>query len=715
MTEIRIQPFKLLGEAEAEERLRQFVTHYKPFAMMLPCVTSFEENGWDLRGKYFQAIAGNQKLTIRFLKMHPESQRKATQPLDQPFLDFAKAYTLHLMATIDWHSIAVLKASWLPLLRYIEHGLCMARPLTPPCITYLTEDLCETINASIRTSAFGANKKYDICLALNMLVESLQELGLCARRFTWTGMAVRLDETHRRVGPEGDKARTNLLPSPEAMAAMAYCFDHAEGPREKWLSAINALLSGQPARLGECWFLREDYWVETEVQGQRRFGMKWWPQKKAKPLVKEFLADDTFVPVFRQCFEWLIEISTPARNLAKWYEQNSNKMFLPKELEYLRDKEILTIAEVATIKGCQEQSIRRFIRQPQGSPKRLVKVIDPATGKKGIRFEELERVVLSDLPYGFPWFNRSKNIKYSDLILLIRDNEFDSTKPTSSTMFQLPSGMVYYWNLDTMVDRHELVEADGTPIRIRSHQFRHINETVAYKAGVERAWMNCHAGRTKTSQEESYDDRTDAEKVAQASVVSVHQRVFGNLVALEPNLPKTEEEIMAEVGLMKRTGYVHVTDKGCCKHNFVDKPCSEFRDCLFCEDHTCIKGVPLWDRNIRAEIATEEETLLHALEAADLGRYGVKEHIEELILPRVTYCRQVKTVLEDPQVPQGTQFGHAPKADPYDPLINAIRHHVEHGRKKGLDVSWIEHALERLQRIRSTPSNRPFLTGEGDL
>jgi hypothetical protein len=460
--------------------------------------------------------------------------------------------------------------------------------------------------------------------------------------------------------------------------------------------------------------LRKDYFVETDVQGQKRFGLRWWPQKKAKPLVKEFLADDPFVPVFRQCFEWLIKISAPARNIARWYEENPGKMYLPKELKHLGEKEILTMAEAASLRGTTE---KYFLKSSAWAKRKGIQpVIDMVTGERGIRFEDMERAVISDLPQGFPWFNEARKLKYSNMLLLLRQGEFHQTRQTSSTMFAVPSASQYYWSLDAMVDRHELVErVDGhwTPIRIRSHQFRHINETVAFKAGVERAWMNRHAGRARNSQEESYDDRTDAEKVAQASVASVHQSVFGELVAREPNQPKTEAEIMEEVGLAKRTGHVNVTDKGCCIHNFTDKPCSEFHDCLFCDDHICYKGVPIWDRNIRAEIAAEEENFLHSLEALQLGRYGVKEHIEELILPRVTYCRQVKILLDNPQVPQGTQFGHAPKADPYDPVLNAMRHHVELGLRKGLDVAWAERALERLQSIRSSRSERPFLTKGG--
>lgn len=711
MSEINIIPFQPLGEVEPRERLRQFVGHFRPFAALLPFVKGFEESAWDLRGKYFMATSGNSKLNIHFTKLHKENQRTATGPFGQPFLDFAKAYVLHLMATNDWTSATGLRIHWLPVLRYIEHGLRMARPGEPPCITALTGDVCEAVNAAIRTNGHSANTNYHCCLTLNLLVKSLQDLGLCIERFTWTGMAVHPEETFRQIGPKGDSVREAKLPSLEAMAAMAYCFANAKSPREQWVSAINGLLAGQPARLGECWFLGKDYWVATEVQGQKRFELKWWPQKKAKPKPKEFLADDPFVPVFHQSFEWLIEISAPARKIAKWYEKNPSELYLPKELAHLRGKEILTLDEAASLRGIPAKT---FMRSSSWAKRKGIKpVIDPTTGGKGIRFKDIERAVLSDLPHGFPEYHKGKNLKYSDMLILIRKGEFSPQHSYSPTMFHLPDGNTYYHCLDAMVDRHELREKDGTSVRVRSHQFRHQNETNAYKVGVARAWMNQHAGRARTSQEESYDDRTDAQKVAQSSQVSVHRSVFGELVALEPNEPKTEAEIMALIELYKRAGHVLLTDKGVCPHNFGDKPCPNFRDCLFCEEHVCIKGVPLWDRNILAECATQEESLLNAMEAARRGLYGVKDHIEEMILPRVAYCRQVKALLEDPKFPRGTGFGHAPKDDPYDPVANALRLHAELGREKGLDVAWVEGALERLQSIRSTRSERPFLNDGG--
>jgi hypothetical protein len=712
MTDINITSFKPLGEVETFERLRQFVDHYQPFASLLPCVTSFDENAWDLRGKYFLAATGNRKLRIRFVKLDVENQQRAIEPFDPPFREFAKAYTLHLMAThSNWKSPGNLKNCWVPALRHVEHGLRTALPGGPPCITSLTGDICEAVNATIRNTGPSVNKAYQICQVLNELARDLQDLGLCTEKFTWTGMIVPIQPLIRMIGPEGDKYREAMLPSMEAMAAMAYCFAHAESLREKWVSAINGLLAGHPARLGECWFLRENYWVETDVQGQKRFALKWWPQKKAKPLVKEFLADDPFVPVFRQCFEWLIEISAPARAIAKWYEKNPDKLYLPKEMEHLRSKEVLTVAEAASLRGV---SVEKFWHSRSWAKNKGINpVLDPATEKEGINFQDLECAILSDLPYGFPWFNKAKNIKYSDMLVLMRLGEFHSRNPTAPTMFFLPNESTYYRVLDAMVDRHGVIEQDGTPVRVRSHQFRHQNETVAYKAGVARSWANRHAGRVRISQEESYDDRTDAEKVAQSSRVSVHRSVFGELVALEPNEPKTEAEIMAEVEVAKRTGYAHVTDKGCCTHNFMDKPCSNLRDCLFCEDHKCVKGVPLWDRNILAECAVEEENFVNALEAERRGMYGVKEHIEEMILPRVTYCRQVKALLHDPGVNPGTEFRHAPKGDPYDPVVNALRHHAELGRKNGLDVAWVESALERLQSIQSARRDRPILSDGG--
>jgi len=705
-----ITAFQSLGEIEVGERLRQFVEHYRPLATALPCVKSFEEDSWDLRGKYFVAGAGNKKLSIRFLRL-AVNQRYATELFEQPFLVFAKAYALHLMATKIWNSPSTLQRIYIPTLRYIEHGLRMARPSEAPCITALTEDVCEIANAAIRANDGSDIMKYNRCLCLNELAESLQDLGLCSRRFSWSGMAVVPQDTRYHVGADGDKLREEMLPSLEAIGAMAYCFEHAERPSEKWVSAINGLLSGQPARLGECWFLRPDWCVELEIQGHKQFGLRWWPRKKAKPLVKTFLLDDPFVPVFRQAIEWLLEISAPARKMATWYEKHPDMVYLPPELEHLRKKEFLTVAEAASLRGCQEELFLRKSSWARG--KGLQLVLNPTTGNMGIRFADLEKAIVSDLPHGFPWYHRGKGLKHRDMLLLLREGEFNSVTPPSLTMFVESSDNTYYRALDSMVCRHGLVEADGSPVRIRSHQFRHILETTAYKAGVDRAWMNRWAGRARTSQEESYDDRTDAEKLAQSSGLSVRQRIFGALDSCEPNRPLSHTEIMIEVQVAKRAGYAHITDKGLCLHDYTEGPCRHFRDCLFCLDHRCIKGVPTWNSNIRAECAATEENLSNALEAERRGLFGVKEHIQNLLLPRALVCRDYQALLDSPERADGTEFRYISHGETYDPITNTLRNHAELGRKAGLDVAWVNRALEKISSIHVKCTQRPFLSDGG--
>jgi len=711
--EIHITPFKLLGEVEVQERLLEFVAHYQRQATLLPMVSSFEENIWDLKGKYFAPIHGNKKLSIRFVRLDQEDQAHANVPFSRPFLDFAKAYVLHLIGTKDWSSTGSLASQWLPVLRYVEQGLRSARPSEPPCITTLTADVCETVNAAIRQSSLTLHGRYSRCRTLNQLVESLQDLGLCTQRFTWEGTAKWPQIPRHFVGPEGDQAREAMLPTLAAMGATAYCFEHAEGAREQWISAINAMLAGQPARVSECWFLRENWCVEDDIQGQKRFGLRWWPAKKAQPLVKWFLADDPFVPVWRQAIAWLTEISAPARAMARWYEENPGKLFLPPEMEHLREKEILTVAEASSLRGGDKETLLRKVAGNWAHNKGIKTVTDPVTGKQGIRFTDMEKAILSDLPYGFPWYQGGRKIKYSQMLLLFREAEFKPTQGTSPTMFAVPNSTTYYILLDAMVDRHGCVEGDGTPVRIRSHQFRHKQETVAYAAGVERAWANHHAGRQRTSQEESYDDRTDAQRVAQSSVVSVRQSVFGDLRLLKPNRPRTEAEQQVELKALKRTGYRHVTPFGGCNHTWLDKPCMEFMDCLFCEDHICRKGVSEWEANIRAACAENEENLAHGLEAARRGLYGAKEHVQDLLLPRAKVCRQHLAVLDDPNVPLLTQWQLAPKADPYNPLVNTMRHYIELGRKEGRDkdVAWIEKSLAELQSIRSRIAERSLHAG----
>ena len=126
----------------------------------------------------------------------------------------------------------------------------------------------------------------------------------------------------------------------------------------------------------------------------------------------------------------------------------------------------------------------------------------------------------------------------------------------------------------------------------------------------------------------------------------------------------------------------------------------------------CIKGVPMWDVNIRAACAQENENLSNALEAQHRGMFGVKEHINNLLLPRALVSRDYLAILEDSKVPGGTEFKHIPQ-EAYDPITQALRNHADLERKAGRDAAWVERVLEKIEAVHAKRTRRSGLPDGG--
>ncbi len=67
----------------------------------------------------------------------------------------------------------------------------------------------------------------------------------------------------------------------------------------------------------------------------------------------------------------------------------------------------------------------------------------------------------------------------------------------------------------SMFDRFELKEADGTPIRITTHQFRHFLNTIADMGGMSALDIAKWSGRIDVRQNAAYNHVTSAEMLAQ--------------------------------------------------------------------------------------------------------------------------------------------------------------------------------------------------------
>ena len=150
------------------------------------------------------------------------------------------------------------------------------------------------------------------------------------------------------------------------------------------------------------------------------------PSKGGKAQVKWVV--QSMASVAREAVSKLRTISAPAREVARWYEQYPNAIYLPKELEALRGAKLISPEQVSMIvflnplpSGNQAERGSGWCRK-QGIVEQVP--YDPQQ-KNAPRFlfADVERVIISMLPSNFPMADQKNSLKYSEALCLTRLNE----------------------------------------------------------------------------------------------------------------------------------------------------------------------------------------------------------------------------------------------------------------------------------------------------
>jgi hypothetical protein len=199
---------------------------------------------------------------------------------------------------------------------------------------------------------------------------------------------------------------------------------------------------------------------------------------------------------------------------------------------------------------------------------------------------------------------------------------------------------------ESIFERFEYTEDDGSPIRMNTHQLRHYLNMLAQTGGLSDTDIALFSGRKDVSQNQAYDHMTSDE--VQAPIrLAIKQGFTANIV------PRTSDGRVARAafkGLGVIAGYT--TKFGWCQHNFAAEPCHRYRDCVNCEEHVCIKGEREKEDNLRLLKAETNLLLGRALQV--LGEEDFKK--DAWVAQQTATLEKVNALLaiiENPEVPGG--------------------------------------------------------------
>ena len=635
--------FRPKADLDATRNLQAFVDLCRTQSTAFGKSLRFDDDVWAV-GQALALKGKNHEQRLVFSNWHTASSSSPAS-MAEPFLSFAKSYLRYQHGARRSKAIAGRLAALRALEAALtEHGL-EANPVAcqPDVLNRAAQLLKERFSPAV-AYRYGSQ--------LQLVAEFLNKHGLTSLGFAWRHPLKRPEEG-ARVGREFDERRHEKMPSPASLHALAKVFHLATDPCDVLVSAMAAIMCAAPDRINEVLTLRIDCETSQAVHStnESAYGLRWWPSKGAEPMIKWVV--NSMAGVVQEAIQKTRRATDEARAVARWYEANPKRLYLPPDLEGLRRRERLTMQEIGQV---------LFVRQVDRTvPRTWCNTYGISVVTEGRRstasFADVEAAVIRMLPRGFPVADAERGLLYSEALFLVRVNELHSTKtPYRCAIDLVEQGDVYQrlgarseTGVASIFDKLGLTEDDGTSIRLKSHQFRHYLNTLAQTGGLSQLDIAKWSGRRDVRQNNAYNHVSDrdvlalvreAEGVARPMFGPVARGYRGSLI------PRDEFDRL-------RLQSAHTTDYGYCVHDFTMLPCQQHMDCINCEEEVCIKGRdPEKEANIR-QLQRETALLLQiakdAVEEGDAGADRWVEH-QQLTLARAD---QLCAILDDDRVPAG--------------------------------------------------------------
>ena len=627
-------PFRKKSDSDATENLNEFIR--------------FCKNDLTVLGRDLDWTANQWKGGIIFCKMHKKIYKSGNEGkwLDSGFIDFAKAFIRYQCAQ---NAAKGIRDASIAVLRVLEKTLLQVNrnaDITKVNITVLDEA------ANIITQSYSGPTAYDYGRKLQKLAEFLGGNGILINELLSWQSPIKGPELASRVSKKAEEARLSKLPDNIAMNAMAEIFslpDEALTERDKFTTSVFALLMCAPCRISEVLALPSDCEVtEHDSGGVERYGLRFYSLKGYGPDINSIT--EVMVPIARKAIESLRKISEQARSFAWWVEETPDRFYQHHSLPDVCHDDALQPSQIASALG--------FPPDAQKSLSRL----DFYDSQKTYTINALWKIISDRLPENFPWFDQKKGIKYSNALCLLSRHQLDKRKHTAFyelqwklrgfVMGDISSSEHENRSFENIFTRHGYTGPDGKALHLRSHQPRHLLNTIAQRNGMSDLDIAKWSGRAHIAQNQVYNHVSEDEMLRKAealNISSIGSQAF-MVDSAEPNLPVTSGMIN-----LWEHGAVHVTEFGYCVHDYMMSPCDKFRDCVNCNEQVCIKGEQEKLHRLKERFSVVEGLLARAQESMTEEELGadiwVRHH--ESTLSRLN---ELISILSSDAIPDGSRI-----------------------------------------------------------
>lgn len=555
--------------------------------------------------------------------------------MDAEFIEFAKAYFRYQQGhkpTGARHEGKALRALEAALLQVTGSAALKG-------LSYSVLDEA----AQLVTQHYGGGSAYHAGREIQRLAEFISDNKLIASPVRGWQSPIRRPDDRNKTGKLGNSIREKGLPNSIALEALAEIFaNNPTNERDIFTASVFAMLMSAPSRITEVLALPVDCEItEIDRDGVERYGWRFFSGKGFEGDIKWI--PTAMVSVAKEAVSRLKKLSANARALAAWVEDYPEKFYRHENCPEVADDEPLTLKQAQQALGLKHLEIRGL------APKDGVHTLN-----------SLWAYALERLPSDFPWFDKKIGIKYRDALFALNVNQFHGNRPAIPVELFKPTNNFFNNDLSpiealgdahkTIFDRHGYKDADGSRLKMTSHQARHLLNTIAQRGGLSNLEIAKWSGRADVKQNRTYNHMSEYELVSLAESFDPSKELFGPVGETPANLPVSTLEFNALT-----QAAAHVTEYGYCVHDYTMSPCEKYRDCINCTEQVCIKGNTENLERIKARLAKVERLFEVATQSLNDGEMGADRWYEyhEKTLIRL---RELVSILEDPQIEEGAQI-----------------------------------------------------------
>ncbi|WP_028621556.1 integrase [Pseudomonas sp. Ant30-3] len=584
----------------------------------------------------------------------------SSQMLDPEIVPFAKSYVRYQH---QYYSNSGSRCKEIKGIRCVEKALLQVKGKADITLTDLNVlDVAAQVAREYKASAYQAG------CSLVKLVEFLNRAKIIPHALVWKNPILKPNELNRTDAATKAK-RSAKVPPEHCMEYMAEMFSNdLQDARDRFTTSIFALLMCAPSRIAEVQDLPfHCLHTESDSHGIERLGLRFYAGKGYGSDIK--WVSTPFKSIATEAIRRLVELSSEGRKLASWYEQNPHRFYRHPGCPRVKEDAGLSNEQACRALGISEEN-------PAGSLWAYFKRYSPFATLR-LKGEPLTLAFLNEychskLPDNWPWFDKKKNIKYSEALLCFRKHELRKDMRASPVLLWKPGTITFTSDMNYINGqerniwiRHGYRNLDGTEISMTSHQVRHYLNTAAQRGSLAQLDIAKWSGRANIHQNATYNHMTDDEYVDMARQVGVG----GVLQKIKLKVPVT----FADLDAMGE-GIAHVTEYGFCVHDFSMLPCQKHRDCLNCTEQVCVKGDEEKLERLKKQREGIRLQLRKAVNASEESVYGADRWSQHQIttLDRVD---QLIEILESPTTANGSVI-HLSVDQEFSPLKREIAAHT---------------------------------------